>query len=157
MVTLILMSLSDNFFCFSASFRLRLSSSRRFLFSSSRCRFFSSSLLLLSSLFSSLILCKGKDDAHCKICFTSLETINMSTFFLSYLFLNFLIFDVLQQRCGPFCWNRQINRSHFVGPITLRFVIILWLCDLPMSSLVFASISPNRVSGLAIDFSSSQE
>ena len=55
-VTLIFMSLSDNFFCFSASFRLRLSSSRRFLFSSSLCLFFSSSLLLLSSLFSSLIL-----------------------------------------------------------------------------------------------------
>lgn len=32
-----------------------------------------------------------------------------------------------------------------------------FVCDLPMSSLVFASISPNRVSGLAIDFSSSQE
>lgn len=58
--TLILMSLSDNFFCFSASFRLRLSSSRRFLFSSSLCRFFSSSRLLRSSLFSSLILCKGR-------------------------------------------------------------------------------------------------
>lgn len=53
------MSLSDNFFCFSASFRLRLSSSRRFLFSSSLCLFFSSSLLRRSSLFSSLILCKS--------------------------------------------------------------------------------------------------
>lgn len=54
------MSFSDIFFCFSASFRLRLSSSRRFLFSSSLCRFFSSSLLLLSSLFSSLILYGGR-------------------------------------------------------------------------------------------------
>lgn len=56
-VTLILTSLSDSFFCLSASFRLRLSSSLLFLFSSSLSRFFSSSLLLRSSLFSSLILC----------------------------------------------------------------------------------------------------
>lgn len=107
--TLILMSLSDSFFCFSASFLLRLSSSRRFLFSSSLCRFFSSSLLLLSSLFSSLILCKERYIAWGRFfkCFKAMSSyfLHILTFFHSYLFLNFLIFYVLQQRCCPFGWN----------------------------------------------------
>lgn len=98
--TLILMSLSDSFFCFSASFRLRLSSSRRFRFSSSRCLFFSSSLLLLSSLFSSLILWWKRDAQKMISLFVS--ALACTTVLLSHLFFDFLIFDVLQERCCSF-------------------------------------------------------
>lgn len=135
-ITLILMSLSDSFFCFSASFRLRLSSSRRFLFSSSLCRFFSSSLLLLSSLFSSLILCQS-DAAHYErlmkdifrvwglfplhwsifMFATMVKTVELrhksydKQLCLSHLFLNFLVFDVLQEWRCPFGWNRKKGRE----------------------------------------------
>lgn len=98
------MSFSDNFFCFSASFLLRLSSSRRFLFSSSRCRFFSNSLLLLSSRFSSLILCGNEGVIHLPdaSCFTELcRSFHFQYHFDSYLFLDLLIFDVFQQRRCP--------------------------------------------------------
>lgn len=88
-MTLILMSLSDSFFCFSASLRLRLSSSRRFLFSSSLCRFFSSSLLLLSSLFSSLILCEQRRGRYKRL-FTLYHT--LWTEGISFHYLTFFLF-----------------------------------------------------------------
>lgn len=164
------MSLSDNFFCFSASFRLRLSSSRRFLFSSSLCRFFSSSLLLLSSLFSSLILCKKRCGTLEKILH-----IIQSNLWVIYFVLIIYLFDFLPVSrfscfwCTPTgvlsVWLKSMKGGEKWRQVNRSSVFFWTHIDLnldsygtvPMSSLVLASISPSRVSGLAIDFSSSQE
>lgn len=97
---------------------------------------------------------------------------HLSFFFHSYLFLNFLIFDVLQQWCCPFGWNhKKASEVKQMLRLAAAFkhlnletynnhrqeMIICAHGTVPMSSLVLASISPSRVSGLAIDFSSSQE
>lgn len=97
---------------------------------------------------------------------------HLSFFFHSYLFLNFLIFDVLQQWCCPFGWNHkkasEVKQMLWLAAAFIHLnletynndrqeMIICAHGTVPMSSLVLASISPSRVSGLAIDFSSSQE
>lgn len=104
--TLILISFSDSFFCFSASLRFRLSSSRRFLFSSSLWRFFSSSRRLLSSLFSSRILCIKNSIYFKKQKYKSVLNIqvlqrNSEQLFPNLLF-QLLVLNIFQKWCCPF-------------------------------------------------------